>query len=80
MLPELGATLWLAICQVESSNDPKAHNIKEDARGIAQIRACVIEDVNMILAQRKVGLVYGHDAAWYPEAAKAIASLGLIFG
>jgi hypothetical protein len=77
MIPELSASLWLAICTVESGNNPKAHNVKEDARGIAQIRACVVEDVNRILLERKAGLHYGHNAAWYPVASQVICSIYL---
>ena len=31
---------------IESSNNPRAHNIKEDARGLCQIRRCVLEEWN----------------------------------
>jgi hypothetical protein len=39
-------SLFLAICMVESNNDQTAYNPKEGATGIAQIRMCVIQDVN----------------------------------
>ena len=40
------AGLWEATCKVESSCNPKAHNIKEDARGIVQIREVRLRDYN----------------------------------
>jgi len=54
--------LWHAVCQVESGGNPKAHAKGEDARGIAQIRAIMVKDVNRILGHAK----YTHDDAWDP--------------
>lgn len=31
---------------IESSNNPRAHNIQEDARGLCQIRRCVLQEWN----------------------------------
>ncbi len=49
-----------AICKVESSNNPNAHNKKEDARGAAQIRLIMVKDVNRIVGSTR----YDHDDAW----------------
>lgn len=59
------ADLWRAICQVESGGNPDAHNPGEDARGIAQIRAIMVKDVNRI-----AGTSYRHDDAYDPEKAR----------
>ena len=59
--------LMAAIAQVESAGNPLAHNIAEDARGIYQIRACVIEDVNAHFHTH-----YTHDDAYDPRKARAI--------
>lgn len=48
-----------AIIQVESSGDSLAHNLKEDARGILQIRAIMVKEIN-----RLSGKNYTHDDAW----------------
>ena len=58
--------IWHAICQVESSGNPDAHNPGEDARGIAQIRAIMVEDVNRIVGSDK----YTHDDAWCAEKSR----------
>lgn len=58
--------VWAAICQVESGGDPDAHNPGEDARGIAQIRAIMVRDVNRILGERR----YTHDDAYDPVKAR----------
>jgi hypothetical protein len=42
------AVLFRAIAQVESHGNASAHNSKEDAVGIVQIRPIVVEDVNRI--------------------------------
>lgn len=61
------ALLWSAICTVESENHPTAHNVAEDARGIAQIRKVLVMDVNRILAQRYPWFPeFTHDDAWCP--------------
>jgi len=73
----LSAALWAALCAVESGGDAMAFNAAEDARGIVQIRACVVEDVNRILRARGAGVQYGHDAAWYPEVARRICEVYL---
>ena len=59
-------TIWRAICQVESSGNPDAHNPGEDARGIAQIRAIMVDDVNRIVGSDK----YTHDDAWCAEKSR----------
>ena len=43
--------LFDAICMVESGNNPDAVNIREGARGCAQIRAVMVQDVNRILGK-----------------------------
>ena len=48
-----------AIIQVESSGNPKAHNLKEDARGVLQIRAVMVREIN-----RLSGRSYTHNDAW----------------
>ena len=58
--------IWSAICQVESGGDTDAHNPGEGARGIAQIRAIMVEDVNRIVGSDK----YTHDDAWCPEKSR----------
>jgi len=60
--------VWAAICQVESGGDPLAHNRVEDARGIAQIRLIMVQDVNRILGMSK----YTHDDAYDPIKARAM--------
>ena len=45
--------LWEAICTVESGNDQFAYNPKEKAAGIAQIRPCVVDDLNRIAKSEK---------------------------
>ena len=52
--------LFHAICQVESSGNPKAHHKGEDSRGIVQIRAIMVKDINRILGEDR----YTHDDAW----------------
>ncbi|MFH1011445.1 MAG: hypothetical protein V1784_09470, partial [bacterium] len=44
---------WRAICRVESNDCEGAYNAKEDAVGIAQIRMCLVRDVNRILGKDK---------------------------
>lgn len=58
--------VWKAICQVESGGDPDAHNPSEDARGIAQIRAVMVEDVNRIVGEDR----YTHNDAYDPVKAR----------
>lgn len=59
------AMLFKAICFVESGNDPKAHNEAEDSRGIAQIRAIMVDDVNRIIdLKHPLVLHFDHDDAW----------------
>ncbi len=43
------ASLFNAICKVESNNDPTKYNRKEKAAGIAQIRPICLQDINRIL-------------------------------
>ncbi len=47
--PERRASLFKAICTVESNNDPTKYNEEEKAAGIAQIRPICVKDVNRIL-------------------------------
>ena len=45
--------LFNYICQVESGGNRFAWNRSEDAVGIAQIRRCVVDDVNRILGRQE---------------------------
>ena len=70
------APLWIAICTVESGGDPTAHNTKEDARGIAQIRYVMVNEVNRLLERIPPSLPgparplpFIHDDAFDPEMA-----------
>ena len=58
--------IWHAICQVESSGNPDAHNPGEDARGIAQITPIFVRDINRIVGSDK----YTHDDAWCVEKSR----------
>ena len=58
--------LFAAICMVESSNNPNAHNRGEDARGIIQVRAIMVRDVNRILGRDH----YTHNDAYNPTKAR----------
>jgi len=58
--------VWDAICQVESGGDAGAYNPVEDARGIAQIRAIMVEDINRIVGDKR----YSHDDAYDPVKAR----------
>jgi len=59
---------------VESGGVADAHNKPEDARGILQIRAICVEDVNRIY-----GTDFDHDDAWDPTKSKAIYSMYLSY-
>lgn len=39
-------TIWNAVCQYESNNNPNAYNSKERATGIVQIRPIRLKDYN----------------------------------
>ena len=43
---------WKAICLVESSNNPRAYNKKENAVGIVQVREIRLDDYNKQTGQR----------------------------
>lgn len=60
--------VWLAICYIESRNDPWALNEAEDARGIAQIRAIMVKDCNRIVGEQR----WTHDDAYNPDEARAM--------
>ncbi len=64
----------LAIAQVETGGDNRAHNIKENARGALQITPVVIEDVNRILGRNE----YTHEDAH--DFSKASAILRIYLG
>lgn len=49
-------TLFSLICQVESSNNPKAFNSKENAAGIIQIRPVMIREINSLYGFEKYKL------------------------
>ena len=61
------ARLWEATCKVESSCNPKAHNIKEDARGIVQIREVRLRDYN-----QRSGSHYTMNDLYDPKISKKI--------
>ena len=53
-----------AIMQVESSGNDKAYNAKEDAVGCLQIRRCMVDDVNRILARKGNDKRYTYEDRW----------------
>ena len=53
-----------AIIQVESSGNDKAYNAKEDAVGCLQIRRCMVDDVNRILARKGNDKRYTYEDRW----------------
>ena len=55
--------LWDAITFVESNHGINIYNEYENAIGIAQIRPIMIDEVNLILKERK----YSHKDAWNNE-------------
>lgn len=59
--------IWQAVCIVESSNNPLAHNVKENAVGIAQIRQVRINDYN-----RRTGEHYKLKEMYDPAKAKSV--------
>lgn len=63
--------LW-ALIQVESDGKASAHNKKEDARGVLQIRNCVVNDVNFYY-----NTSFSHDDCWDIEKSLKIATLYL---
>ena len=60
-------SIWRAVCLVESSGNRLAHNIKEDAVGIAQIRPIRIKDFN-----RRTGKHYKHSEMYDTTKAKEV--------
>ena len=58
---------WAAVCMIESSNNANAHNISEDSRGIAQIRAIKVADYN-----RLTGSNIQHDDCFDIEISRMI--------
>ena len=66
--------LFYAVSQVESGNDPEAHNKREDARGIIQIRSIMVRDVNRILGKDK----YTHNDAWNKTKSKEMFRIYLM--
>ncbi len=59
--------LWEAVCQVESSGDPYAVNVGEQAYGVAQIRQVRLDDY----AQR-TGIFYTLEDCFDKEVSKSI--------
>ncbi len=53
-----------AIIQVESSGNENAYNSKEDAVGVLQIRRCMVDDVNRILARMGSSETYSYSDRW----------------
>jgi len=64
MTEQILLNLFLAICAVESGNNPNAVNLKENAVGVAQIRPIMVRDVNRICGAPVFGLKDRYD----PEA------------
>ncbi len=60
-------SIWRAVCLVESSGNRFAHNVKEDAVGIAQIRPIRIKDFN-----RRTGKHYKHSEMYDTTKAKEV--------
>jgi hypothetical protein len=58
---------WAAVCAVESGDNALAWARGEDARGIAQIRAVMVADVNRYSATKFV-----HNDAWSVEKSEQI--------
>ena len=48
---------------IESQNDPKVYNSKENAIGLLQIRPIMIREINQLIKQDK----YQHEDSWCPE-------------
>lgn len=62
-----------AIATVESSGNPKAHNKKEDARGLYQIRAIYVKDCQRLSPKSN----FTHDDAYDPDRAKQMVKVYL---
>lgn len=60
-------TIWEAVCQVESNNNPLAYNKKENAVGIAQIRPILIKDYNL-----RTGKKYLLQEMYDPEKSREV--------
>ena len=50
------ADMFNKVSQIESSSNPKAHNLKEDAVGIIQIRPIMVREVNRLVGFEKYKL------------------------
>ena len=48
--------MFAKVSVIESSNNPKAHNLKEDAVGIIQIRPIMVREVNRLVGFEKYKL------------------------
>jgi len=59
--------IWDAVCAVESAGNSLAYNSKENAIGIAQIRAIRIKDYN-----QRTGNDYSHQEMYDQEKAKIV--------
>ncbi len=59
---------WKAICTVESNGNPRAFNKKENAKGIAQIRPIMIEDINRITESD----IFKHEHAYRENLSKTM--------
>lgn len=55
--------LFTLITIIESSGNPAAHNLAEDAVGIAQIRPIMVKEVNQIVGYDK----YSLEDRWCPD-------------
>jgi hypothetical protein len=62
-----GSRLWTAICKVESGGDKRAYAADEDAAGIAQIRPCVLADLERLGLGR-----FTPDDRWDPAKSRRI--------
>lgn len=56
--------LFNAICEVESNGDDTAYNALEDAKGAAQIRSIMVDDVN------RIQTVHGQEKRYVHEDAR----------
>lgn len=64
------AVLLSALIQVESSNNPRAHNKAEDAVGVLQIRRIFVDDLNRIYGPPH----YTYADRWDSQKSKEMAT------
>ena len=79
-IKELITILWPLVCHVESGNNPQAYNEAEKAAGIAQIRPCVVRDVNDIVREEGTGnwrIYYSLPDAYNPHKSREMFTIYL---